>query len=161
MLRYTQKWVKHWYFKFWVFTFWNLSPKIKCTVALTKVFFIQIFLHFGQFYFCSRQVCSKWLTNWTAIDIITLNGFTRNAKHGFDSWKSSNLAWNSSSSLTLYRGLQLSLREKHSFSLRSLSCDLGSLCCNLSGGVALIVWFTTNGMCVKNNTIHMCGANKQ
>jgi len=26
-------------------------------------------------------------------------------------------------------------------------------CCNLSGGVALIMWFTTNGMCVKNNTI--------
>ena len=26
-------------------------------------------------------------------------------------------------------------------------------CCNLSGGVALIVWFTTNRMCVKNNTI--------
>jgi len=26
-------------------------------------------------------------------------------------------------------------------------------CCNLSGGVALIVWFTTNGKCVKNNTI--------
>jgi len=26
-------------------------------------------------------------------------------------------------------------------------------CCTLSGGVALIVWFTTNGMCVKNNTI--------
>ena len=34
-------------------------------------------------------------------------------------------------------------------------------CCNLSGGVALIVWFTMNGMCVKNNTIHICGANKQ
>ena len=34
-------------------------------------------------------------------------------------------------------------------------------CCNLSGGVALIVWFTTNGMCVKNNTIHICGTNKQ
>ena len=34
-------------------------------------------------------------------------------------------------------------------------------CCNLSGGVALIVWFTTNRMCVKNNTIHICGANKQ
>jgi len=31
---------------------------------------------------------------------------------------------------------------------------LGSVyCCNLSGGVALIVWFTTNGMCVKNNCI--------
>jgi len=28
-----------------------------------------------------------------------------------------------------------------------------SFCCNLSGGIALIVWFTTNGMCVKNNTI--------
>ena len=27
-------------------------------------------------------------------------------------------------------------------------------CCNFSGGVALIVWFTTNGMYVKNNTIH-------
>ena len=26
-------------------------------------------------------------------------------------------------------------------------------CCNLSGGVALIVWFTTNGLCMKNNTI--------
>jgi len=26
-------------------------------------------------------------------------------------------------------------------------------CCNLSGGIALIVRFTTNGMCVKNNTI--------
>ena len=26
-------------------------------------------------------------------------------------------------------------------------------CCNLSGGVALIVWFTTNRMCGKNNTI--------
>jgi len=26
-------------------------------------------------------------------------------------------------------------------------------CCNLSGGVVLIVWFTTHGMCVKNNTI--------
>ena len=34
-------------------------------------------------------------------------------------------------------------------------------CCNLSGGVALIVRFTTNGMCVKNNTINTCGANKQ
>ena len=27
------------------------------------------------------------------------------------------------------------------------------LCCNLSGGVALIMWFTTDGMCVKNSTI--------
>jgi len=28
-------------------------------------------------------------------------------------------------------------------------------CCNLSAGVALNVRFTTNGMCVKNNTIYM------
>ena len=28
-------------------------------------------------------------------------------------------------------------------------------CCNLSVGVALNVWFTTNGMCAKNNTIYM------
>jgi len=25
-------------------------------------------------------------------------------------------------------------------------------CCDLSGGIALIVWFTTSGMCMKNNT---------
>ena len=28
--------------------------------------------------------------------------------------------------------------------------------CNLSGGVALNVWFTTNGMCAKNNNTYMC-----
>ena len=27
-------------------------------------------------------------------------------------------------------------------------------CCNLSGGFALIVWFTTNGMCAKNKNIY-------
>ena len=32
---------------------------------------------------------------------------------------------------------------------------------NLSGGVALNVQFTTNWMCGNNNTIHICGANKQ
>jgi len=61
-----------------------------------KFFLTQIFLHFGQFYFYSRQVCNKGLANWTAItDTLTLNGFTRNAKHGFNSWQCSNLAWNS------------------------------------------------------------------
>ena len=34
------------------------------------------------------------------------------------------------------------------FVVKSLGC-----CCNLSGGVALIVRFTTNGMCVKNITM--------
>ena len=28
-------------------------------------------------------------------------------------------------------------------------------CCNLSFSVALIAWFTTNGVCVKNNNIYM------
>jgi len=97
MLCYTQKWVIfiHWCFKFWVFTFLSLSPEIKCRVALTKVFsffFSQIFLHFGQFYLYSRHVCNKRLANWTAItDTLTLNGFARNAKHGFDSCKWSTL----------------------------------------------------------------------
>ena len=55
----------------------------------------QIFLHFGQFYFYSRQACNKRLAIWKAItDTLTLNGFTRNAKHGFNSWKWSNLTWN-------------------------------------------------------------------
>jgi len=34
-----------------------------------------------------------------------------------------------------------------------LAMTLFFWCFNLSGGVELIVWFTTNGMCVKNNTI--------
>jgi len=44
-------------------------------------------LHFGQFYLYSRQVCNKRLANWTAItDTLALNGFARNARHGFNSW---------------------------------------------------------------------------
>jgi len=122
MLCYTQKWFLHWYFKFGVFTFWNLSPKIKCWVALAKVFLSQIFLNFGLSYFYNK-VCNKRLANWTAInDTLTLNGFTRNTKHGFNSWKWLNLAWTSSCSPTIcfsmfqLCGLQLPLRKKHSFS---------------------------------------------
>jgi len=90
-------------------------------VGLTKVSLSQIFLHFGQFYFYSRQVCNKRVANCTAItDTLTLNGFTRNAKHGFNFWKWSSLAWNSSSSRNYFSilplcALQLPLREKHSF----------------------------------------------
>jgi len=36
-----------------------------------------------------------------------------------------------------------------------LSFSSDYYCCNLSGGVALIVWFTTNGMCEKNKNICM------
>ena len=34
-------------------------------------------------------------------------------------------------------------------------CHALNHCCNLSGGVALIVWFTTNGMCAKNKNVCM------
>jgi len=67
MSRCTQKWVVHWSFIFWVFTFWNLLPEINCRVALSKVFLEPDFLHFGQFNFCSNQVCDKRLLNWTAV----------------------------------------------------------------------------------------------
>ena len=90
-----------------------------------------VFLHFGQFYFCSRRVCNKRLANWTVIsDTLTMNGFKRNAKYGFNSWKWSNLAWDSSSSLTIYFsilslcGLQLPLRETPWFSFRHWETNL-------------------------------------
>ena len=54
--------------------------------------------------------------------------------------------------------LCISFIFKHAFPLGRVTGEkaLGGLaicCCNLSGSVALIVWFTTNGMCAKNNTI--------
>jgi len=95
-------WVVHWYFKVWVLTFWNLSQKLSVEWHWLMFAVSQIFLHFGQFYFYSRQACNKRLANWTAIaDTLTWNGFKRNAKPGFNSWKSSNLTWNFSSSLTM------------------------------------------------------------
>ena len=137
MLRYTRKWVMQWYFKFWLFTFWNMPSKIKCRVILTKVFLTHSLLHFDQLFFCSRQVCNKRLANWLAMTVtLTLNGFPRNAKHGFYSWKWSNLALNSSGSLTIYFGilplcgLQMPLRERHWFSLRHWENDrmLSTIC---------------------------------
>jgi len=84
----------------------------------------QIFLHFGQFNFCSSQVCDKRLVNWTAIiDYINTEWIYKERKAWFNSWKCPNLAWNSSSSLKIYFsvlplcGLQSPLRDKHSFSL--------------------------------------------
>ena len=47
---------------------------------------------------------------------------------------------------------EISLHTKNVRSVRFVVKRRGC-CCNPSGGVALIVWFTTNGMCVKNNTI--------
>ena len=87
-----------------------------------KFYLSKMFLHtFGQFYFYRRQVCNKRLANWTAItETLTLNGFTRNAKHGLT--LGNGQIWKISGSLTIYFsilpfcGLQLPPREKHSFS---------------------------------------------
>ena len=60
--------------------------------------------------------------------------FTRNTKHGFNSWKWSNLAWTFSSRLTIYFsnlalcGLELPLREKHSFSLGKWKNAFDNMC---------------------------------
>jgi len=80
-------------------------------------------LHFDQFHFYSRQACDKRLANWTVIPNYIKTEWTyKECKAWFDSWKCSNLAWNFSSSLTIYFSilplcsLQLPFREKHSFS---------------------------------------------
>ena len=48
---------------------------------------------------------------------------------------------------------EFSLHKKNVRSVWFVSKRRGC-CCNLSSGVALIVWFTTNGMCVKNKNIY-------
>ena len=48
---------------------------------------------------------------------------------------------------------EFSLHTKNVRSVRSVVKRRGC-CCNLSGGVALNVWFTTNGMCTKKNNIY-------
>ena len=60
--------------------------------------------------------------------------------------------------IRMWRSCQLHTKNVRSvrFVVKRRGC-----CCNLSGGVALNVWFTTDGMCLTNNTIHICGANKQ
>jgi len=69
-----------------VFTFWNLSPELNCTVALTEIFWTQIFLHFGQFHFCNRDICDKRLANQTAItDSINVEWIYKECKACFSS----------------------------------------------------------------------------
>jgi len=109
-------------FQLWVFTFWNLSPEGNCSVALTE------FLHgFScmSISFMSRAdkfVTKGWLTGPPSPTTLTLNGFTRNEKPGFNSCKWSNLFRNTSSIIEVYLFilplcvLKLPLREKHSFS---------------------------------------------
>ena len=42
--------------------------------------------------------------------------------------------------------------QQHQRLMRTSAIKVHEMCCNLSVGGALNVWFTTNGMCVKNNT---------
>jgi len=49
-------------------------------------------------------------------------------------------------------GVQPSHKER---AISVIRCKKEGCCCNLSGGVALIVWFTTNGMYAKNKNICM------
>ena len=53
----------------------------------------------------------------------------------------------------MWRSCQGSLHTKNVRSVRFVVKR--GCCCNLFGGVALIVWFTTNGMCAKNKNICM------
>jgi len=115
---------------------------------------------------------------WHAVhdcDVITKNWCATFSHHHLQSVISSM----ASSPRTMGRAsCTLDLKEK--FQICGVAVDLPSLqhslqkqqcgplpkqvvwaCCDLSSGVALIVWFTTNGMCVKNNTMQICGANKQ
>ena len=63
--------------------------KLSVELHWLKFFLTQIFLHFGQFYFYSRQFCNKRLDSWTPItDTLTLDGFTRNAKQVLEMVKS-------------------------------------------------------------------------
>jgi len=78
--------------------FWNLWPEINCRVALTKAFsepdsFVST---------ADKFVANGWRTGQPSPITLTMNGFTRNAKHGFNSCKWSNLAWSSSNSVTIY-----------------------------------------------------------
>jgi len=126
MLCSTQKWVVHWSFKFWVLLSGTYCQKLTVEWHWLKFFRAR----FSCLSVSLISAAVKFVTNgwWTGQPSpTTLNGFTRNAKRGFNSWKWSNLAWNSSGGLTIYfgilplRGLQLPLRAK---SIRSHS-DIG------------------------------------
>jgi len=91
-----QKWVVQTSFKLWVF---SGTRGQKLTVDWHWLKFFKA----SQFRFYSRQVCDKRLSNWIAItDFINDEWMSRNAKHGFNSWKWSNLTWSSSNSVTIY-----------------------------------------------------------
>jgi len=47
-------------------------------------------------------VTKGYRTGQSSLTTLTMNGFTKNTKHGFHSWEWSNLAWRSSTCLTIY-----------------------------------------------------------
>jgi len=55
----------------------------------------------------------------------------------------------------MWRLCQVQLSHKECV-IGVVRCKKRGCCCNLSGGVALHVWFTTNGLCAKNNTHIYC-----
>jgi len=88
--------------KFWVFTFYNLSPEVNCGVALTEFFRARSWISVSSISAADKFVTNGWQSGQPSPTTLTLNGFTRNAKHCFNFCKWSNLAWNSSSSLAIY-----------------------------------------------------------
>jgi len=105
--------------------FWNLWPEINCWVSLTKVFLEPVsFVSTADTF-----VTNGWQIGQPSLTTLTMNGFTKNAKHGFNSWKWSNLAWNSALVLQFiveffhFVVLRLPLREKHAFSFWHLEND--------------------------------------
>jgi len=92
-----QKCVAHRFFILCTF-YWNLWPEINCRVALTKVFLEPVSFVSTT----DKFVTNGWRTGQPSLTTLKMNGFTRNAKHGFNSWKWSNLAWSSSNTVTIF-----------------------------------------------------------
>jgi len=63
--------------------FWNLWPEINCRVALTKVFSESVSCVSAA----DKFVTKGWRTGQPSLTALTMDEFTKNAKHGFNSWK--------------------------------------------------------------------------
>ena len=87
----------HCSFKFWVFS-GTCGQKLVANWHWLKFFLEKVsFVSTAD-----KFVTNVWQTEQSSLTTLTMNGFTRNAKHGFKSSKRSNLAWSSTSSLTNY-----------------------------------------------------------
>jgi len=78
----------------------------------------------------------------------------RQTQTGSDPWIYKKQIWIASARPTFWPTLLWVATHTLRTTAPGTGCEgTSSYCCNLSGGVALIVWFTTNGKCVKNNII--------